>query len=125
MLQLQAKNSNSPLKGLERTVLYLQNLGNSDLKRKNTISGLIYVFAGDKHLDLIFKSAQWVLKEDSQEVLKVILNVMEKKRQLNAVIFQIFIEDMPEVENLPRDKVMEFLRRECPKLVTPYLVSLF
>ena len=35
---------------------------------------------------------------------------------------QIFAEDMPEVEGLPRDRVLDYLERMDKSLVIPYLV---
>lgn len=38
-------------------------------------------------------------------------------------IFQIFADDIPEVEQLPREDVLEYLEKTAPDLVIPYLVS--
>ena len=38
---------------------------------------------------------------------------------------QIFTEDMPEVEQLPREKILDYLEKNCKELVIPYLVSSF
>lgn len=80
----QAKKANSPLKGHERTVQYLQRLGK-------------------ENLNIIFEFSLWVLKACPEDGLKV------------------FTEDLPEVENLPRDKVLEFLKESCKDLAIPYL----
>ncbi|XP_041981477.1 vam6/Vps39-like protein [Aricia agestis] len=58
---------------------------------------------GAENLNLIFKFSDWILKEHPEEGLK------------------IFTEDMAEVENLPRPKVLDFLLREHESLVIPYL----
>ncbi|CAF4855845.1 unnamed protein product [Pieris macdunnoughi] len=58
---------------------------------------------GAEHLNLIFKFSDWILKEHPEEGLK------------------IFTEDIVEVENLPRPKVLDFLLREHDTLVIPYL----
>lgn len=52
LLKNEAKRAGSPLKGIDRTVHYLQNLGND-------------------HLGLIFEYSTWVLKENPEEGLKV------------------------------------------------------
>ncbi|CAG4945545.1 unnamed protein product [Parnassius apollo] len=58
---------------------------------------------GADHINLIFKFSDWILEEHPEEGLK------------------IFTEDIVEVENLPRPKVLDFLLREHKSLVTPYL----
>ncbi|XP_078089669.1 vam6/Vps39-like protein isoform X3 [Mustelus asterias] len=80
----QAKKANSPLKGHERTVQYLQRLGK-------------------ENLNIIFEFSLWVLKACPEDGLK------------------IFTEDLPEVENLPRNKVLDFLKESCKELAIPYL----
>ncbi|XP_042194191.1 vam6/Vps39-like protein isoform X2 [Callorhinchus milii] len=80
----QATKANSPLKGHERTIQYLQQLGKESLS-------------------VIFEFSLWVLKACPEDGLK------------------IFTEDLIEVENLPRDKVLEFLRDNCKELAIPYL----
>ncbi|GCC35802.1 hypothetical protein chiPu_0014290 [Chiloscyllium punctatum] len=80
----QAKKANSPLKGHERTVQYLQRLGKDNL-------------------NIIFEFSLWVLKACPEDGLK------------------IFTEDLLEVENLPRIKVLDFLKDSCKELAIPYL----
>ncbi|CAH2041395.1 unnamed protein product, partial [Iphiclides podalirius] len=58
---------------------------------------------GAEHINLIFKFSDWILEEHPEEGLK------------------IFTEDIVEVENLPRPRVLDFLLREHKQLVTPYL----
>ncbi|XP_049875030.1 vam6/Vps39-like protein [Pectinophora gossypiella] len=58
---------------------------------------------GAEHINLIFKFSDWILKEHPEEGLK------------------IFTEDISEVENLPRPKILDFLLREHEPLVIPYL----
>ncbi|XP_075976960.1 vacuolar protein sorting 39 [Anticarsia gemmatalis] len=58
---------------------------------------------GAEHINLIFKFSDWILKEHPEEGLK------------------IFTEDIVEVENLPRPKILDFLLREHENLVIPYL----
>ncbi|CAK1543127.1 unnamed protein product [Leptosia nina] len=84
LLREQAGQPDSSLKGYHRTKNYLQHLG-------------------AKHINLIFKFSDWILKEHPEEGLK------------------IFTEDIVEVENLPRAKVLDFLLREHESLVIPYL----
>lgn len=58
---------------------------------------------GAEHKKLIFEFSDWVLQENPQEGLK------------------IFIEDIQEVENLPRADVLDFLLKTHKDLVIPYL----
>ncbi|KAK3931419.1 Vam6/Vps39-like protein [Frankliniella fusca] len=58
---------------------------------------------GRDHIELIFQFAGWVLEQHPAEGLS------------------IFTEDMPEVESLPRPKVLDFLLRLHKNLVIPYL----
>lgn len=39
-----------------------------------------------------------------------------------CILFQIFTEDIPEVETLPRDKVLEYLEKNSKELAISYLV---
>lgn len=80
----QSTKANSPLKGHERTVQYLQRLG-------------------VENLGIILEFSPWVLKICPDDGLK------------------IFTEDLPEVETLPRDKVLQFLRDGFEDLAVPYL----
>ncbi|MEQ2168600.1 Vam6/Vps39-like protein, partial [Goodea atripinnis] len=80
----QSTKANSPLKGHERTVQYLQRLG-------------------AENLGIIFEFSPWVLKICPEDGLK------------------IFTEDLPEVETLPRDKVLQFLKEGFKELAIPYL----
>ncbi|XP_029683915.1 vam6/Vps39-like protein isoform X2 [Takifugu rubripes] len=80
----QSTKANSPLKGHERTVQYLQRLGT-------------------ENLGIIFEFSPWVLKICPEDGLK------------------IFTEDLTEVENLPRDKVLHFLMEGFKELTIPYL----
>lgn len=56
-------------------------------------------------MELIFQFAGWVLEEHPNDGLS------------------IFIEDIQEVEGLPRPKVLDYLLRLHKNLVIPYLVS--
>ncbi|XP_027028386.1 vam6/Vps39-like protein [Tachysurus fulvidraco] len=80
----QSTKANSPLKGHERTVQYLQRLGT-------------------ENLGIIFEFSPWVLKICPEDGLK------------------IFTEDLTEVELLPRDKVLDFLKEGFKELAVPYL----
>ncbi|KAF6717658.1 Vam6/Vps39-like protein [Oryzias melastigma] len=80
----QSTKANSPLKGHERTVQYLQRLG-------------------VENLGIIFEFSPWVLKHSPEDGLK------------------IFTEDLPEVEALPREKVLQFLKEGFEELAIPYL----
>uniref|UniRef100_A0A669EDG3 VPS39 subunit of HOPS complex n=1 Tax=Oreochromis niloticus TaxID=8128 RepID=A0A669EDG3_ORENI len=80
----QSTKANSPLKGHERTVQYLQRLG-------------------AENLGIIFEFSPWVLKMCPEDGLK------------------IFTEDLTEVESLPRDKVLQFLKDGFKELAIPYL----
>lgn len=59
---------------------------------------------GKDHINLILDFAGWVLDANPEEGLK------------------IFTEDIAEVEQLPRPKVLDYLLRTHKDLVIPYLV---
>lgn len=84
LLMKEAKKSESPLEGHERTISYLQQLGKS-------------------HVDLVFEYSKWVLADHPEDGLK------------------IFTQYNPDMEPLPPQLVLEFLTRDAPKLVIPYL----
>lgn len=65
----------------------------------------LFCLSGSEHINLIFEFAGWILDLNPEEGLK------------------IFIEDLQEVENLPRPKVLDYLLRTHKSLVIPYLVS--
>ena len=83
-LYKQAKKSDSYLPGHERTIQYLQHLGEADI-------------------NLIFEYAEWVLKENPEDGLR------------------IFTEDYLEIESLSRESVLSYLQRINQSLVTSYL----
>lgn len=58
---------------------------------------------GAEYKKLIFEFSDWVLQDNPQEGLR------------------IFIEDIQEVENLPRPDVLDFLLKTHKQLVVPYL----
>ena len=84
LLEKHAKENDSSLKGIRRTIQYLQHLGKD-------------------HMDLILKFAGWVLNEDPEQGLR------------------IFMEDVQEVEQLPRPKVLDYLLCHHKDLVITYL----
>ncbi|XP_075223274.1 vacuolar protein sorting 39 [Lycorma delicatula] len=84
LLQKQADQPDSSLRGLESTIQYLQALGK-------------------EHINLIFQFAGWVLEKHPEEGLK------------------IFTEDLPEVEQLPRPRVLDYLLKTQKSLVIQYL----
>ncbi|GLV35804.1 Vacuolar protein sorting 39 [Carabus blaptoides fortunei] len=84
LLQKQSQQMDSSLRGLDRSIQYLQHLGT-------------------EYINLIFEFAGWILDLNPEEGLK------------------IFIEDLQEVENLPRPKVLDYLLRTHKSLVIPYL----
>ncbi|XP_063978335.1 vam6/Vps39-like protein isoform X3 [Diachasmimorpha longicaudata] len=84
LLEKQSKQSDSSLKGTERTIQYLQHLGK-------------------EHVELILKFSGWVLEQDPEQGLR------------------IFMEDVQEVEQLPRPKVLDYLLRQHKGLVITYL----
>lgn len=84
LLQSQADDASSCLSGHDRTIQYLQHLGN-------------------EHKQLIFEFAGWVLEKYPEDGLK------------------IFIEDVQEVEDLPRAEVLDYLLKNHKSLVIPYL----
>lgn len=82
---LQSKDvQESSLAGFERTIQYLQHLGN-------------------EHRQLIFEFSSWVIDKHPEDGLR------------------IFTEDIPEVENLNRAEVLDFLLKSHQGLVTAYL----
>ncbi|XP_015109474.1 vam6/Vps39-like protein [Diachasma alloeum] len=84
LLEKQSKQSDSSLRGTERTIQYLQHLGK-------------------EHVELILKFSGWVLEQDPEQGLR------------------IFMEDVQEVEQLPRPKVLDYLLRQHKGLVITYL----
>ncbi|KAI0225860.1 Vam6/Vps39-like protein [Lamellibrachia satsuma] len=84
LLLRESAKSNSPLKGHDTTVQYLQRLGSENLQ-------------------LIFEYAEWVIQQNPEDGLK------------------IFTEDMPEVEVLPREQVLDYLEKTASSLIIPYL----
>ncbi|KAI5701672.1 hypothetical protein M8J76_014591 [Diaphorina citri] len=79
LLQSQAKQENSPLFGAQRTIRYLQHLG-------------------EDHMDIILKFSSWILEDNPEEGLR------------------IFTEDIYEVEQLPRARILDFLLRKFKHL---------
>ncbi|XP_055309525.1 vam6/Vps39-like protein [Sitodiplosis mosellana] len=84
LLQSQAEIPSSSLFGHERTIQYLQHLGN-------------------EHRHLIFEFAGYVIEKSPEDGLR------------------IFTEDVPEIENLHRAEVLDYLLKNHKSLVTPYL----
>lgn len=85
LLQKQAQQMDSSMRGYDRSIQYLQYLG-------------------AEHINLIFEFSGWILDANPEEGLK------------------IFTEDIQEVENLPRPKVLDYLLRTHKSQVIPYLV---
>ncbi|CAK9806752.1 Vam6/Vps39-like protein [Anthophora plagiata] len=76
----------------------------NDLSLKGTARTIQYLqHLGKDHMDLILKFAGWVLNEDPEQGLR------------------IFMEDIQEVEQLPRPKVLDYLLRCHKDLVITYL----
>lgn len=67
---------------------------------------IFLIIPGKENIDLIFQFAGWVLERHPEDGLK------------------IFTEDIQEVEQLPRPKVLDYLNRTNKSLVIPYLVSM-
>uniref|UniRef100_A0A8D8VAN1 Vam6/Vps39-like protein n=1 Tax=Cacopsylla melanoneura TaxID=428564 RepID=A0A8D8VAN1_9HEMI len=84
LLKSQAKQESSPMFGVERSIQYLQHLG-------------------EDHMDLILKFSAWILEDNPEEGLRV------------------FTEDIDDVEQLPRPRILDFLLRKFKHLVRPYL----
>ncbi|NWH53123.1 VPS39 protein, partial [Fregata magnificens] len=64
---------------------------------------LLFCILGTENLHLVFSYSVWVLRDFPEDGLK------------------IFTEDLPEVEALPRDKVLSFLIENFKSLTIPYL----
>jgi len=79
---------------------------------------------GPTHLDLIFKYASWVLKSNPEEGVRVSGQFRFTGTSLHITnTFQIFTEDSDERRELDRDKVLNYLQKEQPAAVVPYLVG--
>ncbi|KOC60066.1 Vam6/Vps39-like protein [Habropoda laboriosa] len=93
-------------KGQHRKALELleKHAKGNDLSLKGTARTIQYLqHLGKDHMDLILKFSGWVLNEDPEQGLR------------------IFMEDIQEVEQLPRPKVLDYLLRCHKDLVITYL----
>ncbi|KAF7410539.1 hypothetical protein HZH68_004920 [Vespula germanica] len=93
-------------KGQHRKALELleKHAKENDSSLKGTERTIQYLqHLGKDHMDLILKFAGWVLEEDPEQGLR------------------IFMEDIQEVEHLPRPKVLDYLLRCHKDLVITYL----
>lgn len=93
-------------KGQHRKALELleKHAKENDSSLKGTARTIQYLqHLGKDYIDLILKFAGWVLNEDPEQGLR------------------IFIEDIQEVEQLPRAKVLDYLLRCHKDLVITYL----
>ncbi|CAL7939543.1 unnamed protein product [Xylocopa violacea] len=93
-------------KGQHRKALELleKHAKENDSSLKGTARTIQYLqHLGKDHMDLILKFAGWVLNEDPEQGLR------------------IFMEDIQEVEQLPRPKVLDYLLRCHKDLVITYL----
>ncbi|XP_015183696.1 PREDICTED: vam6/Vps39-like protein [Polistes dominula] len=93
-------------KGQHRKALELleKHAKENDSSLKGTERTIQYLqHLGKDHMDLILKFAGWVLEEDPEQGLR------------------IFMEDIQEVEQLPRPKVLDYLLRCHKDLVITYL----
>lgn len=106
LLQKQSDDWDSNLKGPERTIQYLQNIGNLLVFKLIINYCLIFcmlVLIGSDNIDIILQFSDWVLNKHPEEGLT------------------IFTEDVADVEHLPRPKVLDFLIRNHKNLIIPYL----
>ncbi|CAH1953985.1 unnamed protein product [Acanthoscelides obtectus] len=85
-------------KGQHRRALELLH---AEKSIERTVSYLQHL--GSEHMGLILEFADWVLEESPEDGLK------------------IFIEDIAEVEALPRPRVLDFLLKSHTSVVIPYL----
>ncbi|XP_017764075.1 PREDICTED: vam6/Vps39-like protein [Eufriesea mexicana] len=93
-------------KGHHRKALELleKHAKENDSSLKGTAGTIQYLqHLGKDHIDLILKFAGWVLNDDPEQGLR------------------IFMEDIKEVEQLPRPKVLDYLLRCHKDLVITYL----
>ncbi|XP_017882997.1 vam6/Vps39-like protein isoform X2 [Ceratina calcarata] len=93
-------------KGQHRKALELleKHAKENDSSLKGTARTIQYLqHLGKDHMDLILKFAGWVLNEDPEQGLR------------------IFMEDIQEVEQLPRPKVLDYLLRSHKDLAITYL----
>lgn len=72
-----------------------------------SVTFFFFLNLGKDHINLILDFAGWVLDANPEEGLK------------------IFTEDIAEVEQLPRPKVLDYLLRTHKDLVIPYLVTVY
>lgn len=54
--------------------------------------------------------------------LTIFLRQLKLFKLLTTASLQIFTEDIPEVESLPRDQVLSHIEQNAKQLVIPYLV---
>lgn len=90
---------------------------------------------GVENLGIIFEFSPWVLKICPEDGLKVWTQIIDSEsvQIVDCVsyfvsmaycccfFFQIFTEDLTEVETLPRPKVLHFLKEGFKELAIPYL----
>lgn len=91
----------------------------------------ILTHTGVENLGIIFEFSPWVLKICPEDGLKVgthfytnviFTNIYSCLKVLfYFLLVQIFTEDLTEVETLPRDKVLQFLKEGFEELAIPYL----
>ncbi|XP_061706841.1 LOW QUALITY PROTEIN: vam6/Vps39-like protein, partial [Cydia pomonella] len=94
------------IKGQHRKALQLlkEQAKHSDFEQKGIRMTIEYLQTmGTENLDIIFEFSDSILKDHPKEALK------------------IFTEDKIEVKNLPRQSILDFLKRKHKSLVVPYL----
>lgn len=87
------------------------------------------VHTGAENLGIIFEFSPWVLKTFPEDGLKVgttftsiaTTSFLLPNGVKTCLPAQIFTEDLTEVESLPRDKVLQFLKDGFKELAIPYL----
>lgn len=73
LLEKQSKESDSSLKGTNRTIQYLQHLGKD-------------------HIDLILKFAGWVLEQDPEDGLRIFMEDVQVKTRIKYFNFSTLLE---------------------------------
>ncbi|XP_076345716.1 vam6/Vps39-like protein [Tachypleus tridentatus] len=121
LLMRQARKPDSPLKGHERTIQYLQHLG-------------------AEHLELIFEFASWVLKESPENGLKIFTEdlpeteglprkeVLEYLTRTNPFVIVPYLEHIihvwKEEQEVFHNKLIHYYQEKVGVLLKDYLRSL-
>lgn len=90
LLMKQAARPNSPLRGHERTVQYLQHLGS-------------------EHLKLILEFSEWVLRENPDDGLKIFTEDLPEVEGLPRISVLNFLENISKTNKISKDLAIPYL----------------